>query len=105
MTDPLKYYLPFSEAVSAAQMGMSVVAICENARAKHDMVCEIRTMISVQDYVFPRQQTDPFCFLHGKLRIVSFSDMPTLYGLHFNWWTGEWDGRLRSWILSNVVTP
>ena len=105
MTDALKYYLPLSKAVSAAQRGMSVVVICMNERAKRDMVCEIRTMISVQDYDFPRQQKDPFCFLHGKLRIVSFSDMPKLYGRRFNWWTGEWDGRLRFWILSNVVAP
>ena len=102
MTNPFKYYLPISEAVNAAQMGMSVFALCENERAKRDMVCEIRTIISVQDYDFPRQGTDPFCFLHGRLRIVSFSDMPTLYGVRFNWWTGEFDGRLRSWILSNV---
>ena len=106
MTDPFKYYLPLSESFVAAQMGMSaVVVICENARTKRDMVCEIRTMISVQDYNFPRQGTDPFCFLHGRLRIVSFSDMPTLYGVRFNWWTGEYEGRLHSWILSNVVTP
>ena len=106
MTDPFKYYLPLSEAfVAAAQMDMSVVVICENERAKHNMRFEIRTMLSVQDYNFPRQQTGPFCFLHGRLRIVSPSNIPALYGLRFNWWTGEFDSRLRSWILSSVVTP
>ena len=100
------YGKTFDEALRDALSQMSaVVVICENARTKRDMVCEIRTMISVQDYNFPRQGTDPFCFLHGRLRIVSFSDMPTLYGVRFNWWTGEYEGRLHSWILSNVVTP